>query len=323
MKNAENLTAAIVIPAKNEARFIAACLESVKAQDYPQHLIQIVVVDNDSSDDTAQIATRCGARLVRCPRGRVGAVRNLGVKESSSDIVAFIDADCVAPASWLSASIATLQGAQVGAVGGQYRAGNDANWVQRTLSFAGDYQLRPTHALAGGSFILKRELFNRLRGFNEELFAAEDDDLSQRIRAQGLELRMNPACDVQHLGYPDSLKGVGRRQIWLGSNQLDTLNRWYDSLNIATHAYLLAATAVVLSPFVGGRIGIFMTAAGCALVAGIGLLAALHKARQTERRLTVSAVLRHALLQCFSLGGRSIGLLVNYSRKLRAVIATK
>ena len=98
----------IVIPAKNEAEDIGACLESLCAQSTPRDVFEIIVVDNGSDDDTANIAKKF-ADIVRVyPHIRVGAVRNRGVDLASGEVVVFLDADCQVDAGWLQRGLEML-----------------------------------------------------------------------------------------------------------------------------------------------------------------------------------------------------------------------
>jgi glycosyltransferase involved in cell wall biosynthesis len=91
----------VVIPCYNEELFIAACLDSLKVQDFPRGF-EIIVVDNNSSDQTSRIARKCGARVIYEPRRGVCAAREAGTRAALGDIVVSTDADNVFPTNWLS-----------------------------------------------------------------------------------------------------------------------------------------------------------------------------------------------------------------------------
>ncbi len=83
----------VVIPAYNAAATLARAIESVRAQTWPAH--EVIVVDDGSSDATAEVAARFGdeVRLTRQPNQGVAAARNRGAREASGDWLAFLDAD--------------------------------------------------------------------------------------------------------------------------------------------------------------------------------------------------------------------------------------
>ena len=101
-------TVTVVIPVHNRAADLALCLEALARQSFPKPQMDIVVVDNGSTDGSADTARRGGARVcVETMRGAARA-RNRGVAESAGRLVAFIDSDCVAAPGWLEALVAPL-----------------------------------------------------------------------------------------------------------------------------------------------------------------------------------------------------------------------
>ncbi|MCU0452086.1 MAG: glycosyltransferase [Bacteroidetes bacterium] len=110
------LRAAVVIAARNEASSIEACLRSVLAQDLPAHALQIIVVDDASTDATAEIVRRVSAEQPRItlvslpPRPETGvggkpeAIR-AGVEQSAAEIVITTDADCEHPPTWVNTMV--------------------------------------------------------------------------------------------------------------------------------------------------------------------------------------------------------------------------
>lgn len=91
----------VVIPAYNEAGYLEATLESLRRQDFAGSY-EVIVVDNNSTDDTAAIATRLGATVVPEPRPGVCWARQRGTLAARGEIVASTDADTVHPPDWLS-----------------------------------------------------------------------------------------------------------------------------------------------------------------------------------------------------------------------------
>lgn len=91
------MTVSIIVPAFNCAPYIRSCLDSLQAQSFPD--IEVVVVDDGSTDDTVGIARQVAARdsrikvLSQPPSGRAAAARNAGLRASTGEFVAFLDAD--------------------------------------------------------------------------------------------------------------------------------------------------------------------------------------------------------------------------------------
>jgi peptidoglycan/xylan/chitin deacetylase (PgdA/CDA1 family)/glycosyltransferase involved in cell wall biosynthesis len=91
----------VVIPAFNEEKFLARCLESLRNQDY-EGVYEIIVVDNGSNDNTVQTARSFGVRVISCPQRGTVRARDAGFKSSSGETIVQADADTVYPADWLS-----------------------------------------------------------------------------------------------------------------------------------------------------------------------------------------------------------------------------
>jgi hypothetical protein len=131
---------AAIVTCHNYARFLGEAIESVLAQSHPP--CEVVVVDDGSTDDTAQVAARYAARGVRYvhrPRGGAGAARNAGLQSTSAPLVAFLDADD----AWLPHRIA---------VGVAHLARHPDAALAAAHAFACDEAMRPTsvvHALRG------------------------------------------------------------------------------------------------------------------------------------------------------------------------------
>jgi len=94
----------VIIPAFNESENIGECLKSLQAQTRPAD--EIIVVDNESEDETAEIACTYGVKVLSYPRpdmrhGNIGLVRQKGAEEAEGDLIVSTDADCVYPADWL------------------------------------------------------------------------------------------------------------------------------------------------------------------------------------------------------------------------------
>jgi len=81
----------VVIPCRNQAVYLRSALASVSAQSYTHH--DNIVVDDGSTDDTAEVATRAGAAVLRQPHAGLGAARNSGLRRASGEYVIFLDAD--------------------------------------------------------------------------------------------------------------------------------------------------------------------------------------------------------------------------------------
>lgn len=183
----------VVIPALNEAAMLPLCLHALQEQDYSGH-VEVIVVDNGSTDDTAAIARSFGARVVHESKRGIVLARIAGFKAAKSDIIVSTDADTIAPSDWLSNMERILRNPKYAGVVGAYRLYRPNTPTKRIAQF-----LIPTirtfdHLLgghfAGANFAVRREAYEKVGGFNPEFTTGEDVDLSYRLRKHGYKLRV-------------------------------------------------------------------------------------------------------------------------------------
>lgn len=242
-------TVTVLIPAHNEGQYIASCIHSVLSNSWPRERLQIIVIDHNSSDETASIARKTGATVISADsNSKIGGVRNLGISAAQGEFTAFVDADCIVPKTWLATAISLLTSDRtVGAVGGgPALSPPSGTWVEHCIAPAqgrsGIVQVVTT--LPACSFISRTQLLRSLGSFNEDVLSGEDDDISNKIRKYGLKLLLASDCRVTHFGFPRTLSGVLRKEIWHGSNHLDVRSR-FDITLLLTFLFIFTAIGIV------------------------------------------------------------------------------
>ena len=201
------LTIAVIVCAFNEHRLLSACLHSLRAQTRPPD--EILVIDNASTDETGAVARAVpGVRLIDEPCKGLVVARETARLATHADIVAYIDADCRAPITWLERVEAQFSRADAPvAVTGPYRF-YDWDRTGRALVRAYDLLVAPTthalvhHALGvgailyGGNFAVRSEALARIGGFDRRIeFHGEDTNLGRRLTAIG-RVALCPECWV-------------------------------------------------------------------------------------------------------------------------------
>jgi cellulose synthase/poly-beta-1,6-N-acetylglucosamine synthase-like glycosyltransferase len=249
----------VLIPAHNEEKFIGKCIASVFATGWPADRLEILVIDHQSTDATADVARTAGARVISAGRDKkIGGVRNVGLSAAQGEFVAFVDADCTVPRTWLSSAIDILSSDErVGAVGGgPALAPEDGTWVERCLApTQGETGIvREAVTLVTYSFIARTELLRGLGNFSETVLSGEDDDMSNRIRKHGLTLIAASDCRVVHHGFASTLPQIVRKEIWHGSNHIE-VRSGFDVTLVLTLTFIAASllalaclAAVLLEP---------------------------------------------------------------------------
>ncbi len=211
----------IIIPAFNEERHLPSCLESIAQVGYPKSSIEIVVVDNGSTDSTREIAKRYGAKVLCDDLLNVSGLRNLGVSESSGEIVTFVDADCVVKEEWLINATRYFDDLSIAAWGSPPVPPGRSTWVQKTwfLIRKKRYQVQEVEWLESMNLFVRKELFTSIGGFNKSLITCEDVDFCYRIRKRG-RIVSDSRIEVVHLGEAATIREFMRKEIWRGKSNL-------------------------------------------------------------------------------------------------------
>lgn len=192
---APSTTISVVIPARNEAVHIAACLRSVLAQDYPPHLLQIIVADDFSEDDTAALASGIDARVQvvsmknepeqeGTPKYKKGALA-AGIRSSSGTLIVTTDADCIAPPQWLRSIAALYETKRPAMIVGPvaFISGLSMLHIFQSLDFmsmqgitAAAHALRLGDMANGANLAFTRDAFEQVGGYDDISGLASGDD---------------------------------------------------------------------------------------------------------------------------------------------------
>ena len=193
----------VVVPVRNGADGISACLGGLAAQvDAPA--FEVVVVDNDSDDDTAAVARRhpLGARVV-CEQQRGSyAARNAGIAAASGSVIAFTDADCIPEPGWLAAARnAVERGADLAAGRIVMPHSSHPGTVERYDSavYLRQEDLVTQHGWAvTANLVVRRSVFDDVGPFDPTLPSGGDREFCQRAVAAGHQLVYVPDAVVGH-----------------------------------------------------------------------------------------------------------------------------
>jgi glycosyltransferase involved in cell wall biosynthesis len=196
----------VVIPAYNAVRTLAACLQSLAASETTP--FEVLLVDDGSTDNTAEIAQEFGARVLSTG-GRKGPAyaRNLGAKNAAGDVVFFVDADiCVHPDTVSRIASGFESDQSIDAIIGSY---DNSPQEQDVLSMYRNLMHRYVHqngrreatTFWSGCGAIRRELFLQYGGFDESYGrpAIEDIEFGYRLSAGGHKILLNHDLEVKHL----------------------------------------------------------------------------------------------------------------------------
>ncbi len=255
----EKLSVTVVVSVYNEEAGIENCVRSLWHQCRPPE--SIIAVDDGSTDATARVLADLAAipghpdlHVLTMPRNRgVPAARNLGVAQSSDELIAFLDADARAPEAWLGELIAPFADPAVAVVGGPDQAPPGGSPFSRAVDYSlgswiGSGRLRQRNPFAplapgGCNLAVRRADFVATRGFDERLDRrGEEKELLQRLRRAGRRIVFNPKATVWHQRRLD-LCQFWRQNYLSGRARVDILRLAPDAF---AWPYLVPAAIVLL-----------------------------------------------------------------------------
>lgn len=174
----------IIIPTLNEEDYLPLALESIKRQDFSDY--EIIVADAGSKDATVAIAQQYGCSVV--PGGLPGKARNNGAKVAKGDTLFFLDADAILPDGFLKKSLDEF-GARKLAIAGfcliPYPKKKLSSFLLNFFYNSMIIILEKVLAHSAMGILIKKDLFEKINGFDEEIRLAEDHDLARRAAKHG------------------------------------------------------------------------------------------------------------------------------------------
>lgn len=209
-----------VICTHNRSSLLADCINSLLNQNIDSENFEILIIDNNSTDNTKEIATdfcKKHNNIKYFFEKAVGysAPRNCGWKNASGKIVAYIDDDEIAAPNWIESILNTFQiEEEPDIIGGIYEVRYDETppeWFTDSMGGTnknrqkGVLNRRADCYLAGGNIALKKEVLEKLNGFSNDfdmkdgvLMMGEDTDICQRAKNAGFKLYYNPEIVIYH-----------------------------------------------------------------------------------------------------------------------------
>jgi cellulose synthase/poly-beta-1,6-N-acetylglucosamine synthase-like glycosyltransferase len=172
----------VIVPAYNEQVLLPNCLESLMNQTIDRGEYEIIVIDNDSTDQTAMIAIDKGIKVVREPvKGYVHAIRK-GIEVCPTKYIAFTDADCIVPDDWLERILAHFEESpQIVGVGGKLAFYDIQPIVDKTFRSI----LYLNKALPGNNMAVRREALAQIGGIDPSVNLTVDYWMTLKLRKVG------------------------------------------------------------------------------------------------------------------------------------------
>ena len=230
----------VIVPVFNAEETLQECVDSILDLDYPKEKLELIFVNNHSTDNTEKILKRYEGEIKILYEDKKGpaAARNKGLLNASGEVIAFTDSDCVVDRNWLKHLVTPLRNKQVGITGGKILAKRPCNEIESFGETIHDHNtainvFKPPYVItmnwASRLAVLKEANF-----FNEDFIRCEDAELSHRIFVSGYKIIYAPEAIVYH-GNEKNLFGLFREGYLHGIYSVQFIKHYRDSILKAGH----------------------------------------------------------------------------------------
>ncbi len=210
----------VIVPCRNEERFIASCLDSIVKQDYPKERLEVFVVDGMSEDKTREIIKEFEKnypflKLLENPKKITPAALNIGIKRAKGEIIIKMDAHSVYPKDYISKCVKHLEESGADNVGGILKSIPSKNTLfaksiaiclshpfgsGRSFFRVGTKFSKTVDTVAFGCY--RKSVFEKIGLFDERMAKIEDYEFNLRLRRAGGKIILFP--DIVAFYYPSS-----------------------------------------------------------------------------------------------------------------------
>ena len=206
----------IICPIYNEEKYIARCIDSILAQDYPKDDMEVILVDGMSTDGTRKIVADYAAqypfiRLVDNSQRIVPPAMNIGIRAAKGDIIIRLDAHAIFPVNYFTELVKNLRELKAENVGGVCRTlpvNDNPKCVAIANVLSSSFGMGNSHFRVGATDVMEvdtvpfgcfhRELFDRIGYFDEELIRNQDDEFNGRIIKNGGKIYLLPQLVIDY-----------------------------------------------------------------------------------------------------------------------------
>lgn len=214
MTGARQPRVTLVIPVRNEAVHVGACLDAVRQQTYPADRLEILVVDGMSTDGTAAVVDEVAeadsrVRLLENSSRTMPTGLNLGIREAAGDLIGVVSGHSIVGPDYVARVVDALEATRAWSVGGRIVRKADGA-MHRAIALATSSPIGvgdSTHNYAAEAGWVetvfpgfwRREVFDRIGTFDPAMVANEDNEFSYRIRQAGGGIWYDPEIAVEYV----------------------------------------------------------------------------------------------------------------------------
>jgi len=253
----------IIVPTLNSGSTIDACLRSILELDYPKQLLEVIVIDGGSTDDTMQIAKAHPVKVVYSQLNPPAAY-NLVLKNIENPIIGLVDSDAKVEKQWLRKLVKLLDDPKVAGASGTVETWNKDKLVPRVIGYEliSRYRRLPdtVERVATMNLLLKKKIVTEIGGFDEALPTQYDTDIGARLTQAGYRIAFDAEAICYHFHRP-TLKAFFKQQYKYGQNTWklyfkhpklargDKITDWW--MNAQPILYAVAAVLLLISVAMG------------------------------------------------------------------------
>jgi len=227
----------IIVPAYNCEHTIESCINALLQQDYPKDQYEIIIVDNNSKDNSAKLIKKYPVTYLMQDQIQTSyASRNCGLEKAKGDIIAFTDSDCTPMKSWLNKAIKGFSEDHIGCVAGEIQANASKNYIEEFIaskntlaqSITMNSPFLPFPQTANAFY--RRDVFDQIGLFEEKWATGGDGELAWRMQLNTkYKIKYIPESLVLH-SHRSTLKSMFAQKVKWGIARTNRYSKYKEYL---------------------------------------------------------------------------------------------